>query len=1138
MAQRRLLIKSHPRREAPRTTFADPTRTGGLRRQFVAELRRQFSQLKADLLRYQQSEMVANVFCPTGEGGGVDPTCSPGGSAVHFGDLSKDVQTRISVAPWDSLNPELRDPTLIRGQEFHQDRVRKTDELFKHAVELRRPEKFIRGVSGTVYPMKAGETFTEPGYLRLSNDQSTAEGFTERPGKTGQVLHLTVPKGSRVLPGDHVREHEIYLPRGASFRVTRVESKENDLNIQGVMQHIHHIHAELVTSKGVNNSLALDSFSAWLEERARQILLSSSQERLWGLLVDSAFRRGATRAFDDVVPRSVSRDKMEFDRGSREGFLTALMAEGMPTDQVMTTNEGGVEIDCGANAPGGGGFQPGNTCARGEKSGKPGREQIIKDAADRIEVTDEIVKEDPIDDDDLDAIEERMTEEEINQMQEVMDAWKESYADSYEEDHNYDFDEDDVARGADWDDGEVHSRAMSAVDGLDIDDESKALAKTEIEAWYQDTRLHGEDAARELEKHLRNSGVHDEVLSEVRSIRDTAAEEIQAHRDTLVERERADRRERFIDQYDDSGDRREYLRDFYDRHSHEYRFSGGFKKEGSWGKDVDGDLTYGFTTSQGNKYEVWSFDKFKEGDVHVREFGFKDAEGSHGVTGAGGAHEVFKTVSSAMTAVISKKDLPAVYFSASEESRQRLYDRLVKTVAKVLPEYAAVAVPATDKTPKGYIVAKRSLIPTLREHAEKRGIGSKFEVLVNASRWIELEPDFQSEWIGLTDYVSNALLSRLRTAFDTVKALAKRAWDEFKGGVRGMVQGVQRAATDGVLQGKSPQKVAREAVKVVDRAFEQAKGLVQTEVTRAHAKGQLVGFVALGVKEVGVLVEWRVKRDANGQIASTVCPSCRAMEGVVLKISEADGLIPLHPRCMCAYSKPRENVKGQKRSKGDIDKAIAKARARRKAKPGQGWGAKVRIAQKRPTGNRDLIAEFSERIENVFCPTGPGGGVDPTCSPHLSKVKAASDRAADLFGVDRPEVKFHWDDSGKVSGEHGTKINWVVNPDHEKLHKGLNFKTDVSEPEHIAAHEAIHHVYEKNSELGREMSDRLSKVQGPHGSSVSLYGAFSGKFENLIELGASYSHSPKELKSYSPEMYNIAEDWAKKIKEQSNGKGS
>lgn len=177
----------------------------------------------------------------------MDPTCSTGGTAVYFDQLPKDVQHSISVAPWDSLNPELRDPSYIRSLSMHNERLEKTDRLFEHAVKLNHPEKFVRGVSGTLYPMTEGATFSEPGYLRLSNDQKTAEGFSERPGRTGQVLHLTVPKDSKVLPGDHVREHEVYLPRGATFRVRKVESKENDLNVKGEMQYIHHIHAELIT---------------------------------------------------------------------------------------------------------------------------------------------------------------------------------------------------------------------------------------------------------------------------------------------------------------------------------------------------------------------------------------------------------------------------------------------------------------------------------------------------------------------------------------------------------------------------------------------------------------------------------------------------------------------------------------------------------------------------------------------------------------------------------------------------------------------------------------------------------------------------------------------------------------------------
>ena len=439
MAQRRLLIKSHPRREAPRTTFADPTRTGGLRRQFVAELRRQFSSLKADLLRAARDEtMVANVFCPTGEGGGVDPTCRPsnvvGGVDYSLPKEGGYVQTsRGSVEYF--VNPSKQElAKLIRESGGNVRALADSVRIVAWDAEkaLHHEMSDALGHKG----MKAlfiGNDFTRQGSLTLT--------FHELAFET----RATTWKEDWFVEHPYIRR---FQPRNDLFSV---KLSLNELSISG-----------------------------WFEDRVRQTLLSFSQERLWGLLVDSAFRRGASRSYEDVMGNRHN-GIPEFDRRSREGFLTALMSQGMQTDQVMT---------------------------------------------------------------------------------------------------------------------------------------------------------------------------------------------------------------------------------------------------------------------------------------------------------------------------------------------------------------------------------------------------------------------------------ENALFSRLRSAFDTVKALAKRAWDEFTGGVRGMVQGVQRAATDGVLEGKTPQQVVREAVKVIDKGFEQAKGLVQTEVTRAHAKGQLVGFVALGVREVGVLVEWRVVRNPDGTIDSKVCPSCRAMEGVVLKISEADGLIPLHPRCL------------------------------------------------------------------------------------------------------------------------------------------------------------------------------------------------------------------------------------------------
>ena len=64
----------------------DPTRTGMLRRAMVAELRRRFDRFAKAVKRSVSAEddfgLAVNVYCPTGEGGGVDPTCGSGGSVL------------------------------------------------------------------------------------------------------------------------------------------------------------------------------------------------------------------------------------------------------------------------------------------------------------------------------------------------------------------------------------------------------------------------------------------------------------------------------------------------------------------------------------------------------------------------------------------------------------------------------------------------------------------------------------------------------------------------------------------------------------------------------------------------------------------------------------------------------------------------------------------------------------------------------------------------------------------------------------------------------------------------------------------------------------------------------------------------
>jgi hypothetical protein len=69
-----------------------------------------------------------------------------------------------------------------------------------------------------------------------------------------------------------------------------------------------------------------------------------------------------------------------------------------------------------------------------------------------------------------------------------------------------------------------------------------------------------------------------------------------------------------------------------------------------------------------------------------------------------------------------------------------------------------------------------------------------------------------------------------------------------------------------------------------------------TEVTRAHAAGQLATFGWMGVQELTVLVEWLAQAGA--------CPRCAARAGGLYTIEEAQDLIPFHKSCRCAWGVP------------------------------------------------------------------------------------------------------------------------------------------------------------------------------------------------------------------------------------------
>lgn len=219
-------------------------------------------------------------------------------------------------------------------------------------------------------------------------------------------------------------------------------------------------------------------------------------------------------------------------------------------------------------------------------------------------------------------------------------------------------------------------------------------------------------------------------------------------------------------------------------------------------------------------------------------------------------------------------------------------------------------------------------------------------------------------------------------AIEKVQLLSDRTFDELENVTTDMSNRMSRVLTDGLIRGQSPIEVARYLDDAVDLGRGRTELVARTELLRAHNEGQLLAMEGLGVTHLGVAVEWLATDDGKA------CPRCQVLEGVVLKISEAHGLLPLHPDCRCCWT-PGGVVfsdDDQKTSKEEIDAAFAEA------------GIEDReISPKRPVENEnpnhDEKGRFTAAVDSLETLKGdrakvPFPVVDkdvPNASPWLDK---------------------------------------------------------------------------------------------------------------------------------------------------------
>jgi SPP1 gp7 family putative phage head morphogenesis protein len=139
-----------------------------------------------------------------------------------------------------------------------------------------------------------------------------------------------------------------------------------------------------------------------------------------------------------------------------------------------------------------------------------------------------------------------------------------------------------------------------------------------------------------------------------------------------------------------------------------------------------------------------------------------------------------------------------------------------------------------------------------------------------------------------------------------IEILGVRSFEALKGITQAMSTEISRELTMGMAHGYGPEKIARSMVKTIEgMTKKRALVLARTEIIHAYAEGQLDSLELQGFEKVEAYVEWNTAGDDR------VCPQCEPLNGVVMKIKEARGILPRHPNCRCAWipvvEKPNKN---------------------------------------------------------------------------------------------------------------------------------------------------------------------------------------------------------------------------------------
>lgn len=302
------------------------------------------------------------------------------------------------------------------------------------------------------------------------------------------------------------------------------------------------------------------------------------------------------------------------------------------------------------------------------------------------------------------------------------------------------------------------------------------------------------------------------------------------------------------------------------------------------------------------------------------------------VTSQFGGHQIMERVSDEPT------DNNAFKFETSEAKVQNFEQWIISKLTETME----------DKD----IYSGRDWWKTYIERAYKQGADRAFDSMKKKGKADQRSSDRMSG-------AKNQFFSTFGTEAtkERMKLIAGRTYKGMKGLNDMMKTQLTLALIDGLLQGQSPRVIAKALVDKVGVNKTRALMIARTEIVRAHAEGTIASLKALGVKQIGVQVEVAVSGNA--------CPICRKYKGKIFDIDKAQGLIPFHPGCRCTViPHVTDDTSPQKeRQRKNIERSIKSTTL--KSLTGnvkKGWSKEARIKSALVRKSKKLQSEKIQRV--------------------------------------------------------------------------------------------------------------------------------------------------------------------------------